>query len=454
MKKVLALLLACMLPFCAVAETYGISVSIDTDETLFTNYLKEALLELPDASESPQMDLYIRLIQKLLDGFGLDFAWQEDAVSAAVKLGGVIFLDAEFYEQGEQMLVTSSLLEGYALEDDVRLDHSYEEAQQMLKQLDWHQLTETMCSSFQAWLNGLEPVITYGQFAGDAYEGGTECTTWALDDADIAAMVEAVFTAEMCDALSALLNALGFDASEVQHELEAVHARVQNENAYRYLLRIVRDDVGAIIGCSLAVYSAAALLGTVSLGIEEKAVRLVFGCGVQEKNYWCEMTAKVKNVNQLTFLSGQCLEWMAEKEQRFSYVKASGVPVSNQEWYCSLTKSGQRTLWDACIYEGDKTQYGYCLSSAGAINPSARTLDCSISVGDSPYIPLTLNVKAGPVEAIHAPDASLLRCSMSDPADASLFQELVERMSSVMMARLMKLIPLDIILQLSMPQMP
>ena len=454
MRKVLALLLACTLPFCALAETYGVSVSIDTDENLFINYLKTSLMQLPSAASDPQLDTYIRMIQKLLHGLALDMAFQEDAVSVAVQLGGGRLLDAVFHEQADKVLITSSLLEGYALEEQIEPNPAHQEAVQKLQDLDWHQLADDLRISLNGWLDSIEPVVSYGQFVGDAYEGGTQCTTWALEDKDIAALAEAVFSDEVRANVSLILNALGLDADDLLSKLDSLSDRVAKANVYRYLLRIVKDDQETLKGCSLTVYSQTAQLATASLGIQEKELRLVFGFGVQDKNYWCEMTASARGRNNLTLVSGQCLEWMADKEQSFAYVKSAMSPVSNQSWYCNVTKSGQRYLWDASLYEGDKANYAYHFSSAGTVIPATSTLDCSISIGDSPYTPLTLKLKARPVEAISSPDATLERCSMSDTEDAALYQTLVEMISSKLLARLMKLIPLDLLLQLSLPQMP
>ena len=448
MKKVLALLLVCMLPFAALAETYGVSISIDTDETLFSDYLKSALAEFPDAAADPQLDLYMRLIQQLLDGVTVDVAVQEDAVSVALQIGGGTLLDAIFYEVDDQLVITSSLLQGYALTENVESDATTQDA--MLQELDWDVLGTQVNGTFSNWLYELETLVTTGQFVGDAYDGGTKCTTWVLSDKDIAALMETILSGDVRDAVSNVLTAMGFDAQNTLLELDAANARVRKENAYQYLVRAVHDDQNQLKGCSVTVYGDSVQLATFSLGVQEKGICIVFGFGVQDQNYWCELTVNARERNNMTFLSGQCMEWTAPKELRFAYVKTAVEPVSNQEWYCNITKSGQRYLWDASLYEGDKADYAYYFSSEGTANPSAATLDCSFSVGDSPYVPLTLKLKAGPVEALPELDATLARCSLSDPADAALLQSLAEQMYSKLLARLMKLIPLDLLLQLTM----
>lgn len=455
MRKVLALLLACMLPFCALAETYGVSFAVDTDELLFINFLRTALMSQPDAASDPQLDTYVRVIQKLLHGLSFDLSFQEDAISLGVQLGGGKLLDAAFHEQDGSVFVTSSLLEGYALEAPAEADTSRESAlQETIEQLDWHHISEAVSRRNSAWLDSLEPVITYGYFIGDAYEGGSQCITWALDDKDIASLVDAVLSEEVRKMCYSILKPVGLKPDELLQRLDSVNARVMSENDFQYLLRIVTDEQGTFVGASLAVYRETAQLATVSVGTSKEGLRVVFGFGVQEKNYWCELTASAKGRNNLTILNGSCLEWLSDKTQGFAYVKTTVVPVSNQSWYCNVTKSGRRYLWDASLFEGDKTNYAYYFSSSGALDPESAALECSVSIGDSPYTPLTVRLKAGPVEAIPEMEESLKRCAMTDPADAALYQELMERMTSLMMARLMKLIPLDLLLKLRVPQMP
>ena len=454
MKKVLALLLACMLPICALAETYGLTLTVDTDETLFADALRAALAELPEAAQAPQMDAYVSLIQQLLDGLTLDAVLQEDAVSLAVSLEGGNLLDCTFHDQGDRMLMTSSLMAGVALAAEYEAFSPEEEAAQaVLNDLDWTHLWGLVTACINTWQNGLEPIVTHGQFVGDAYTGGTKCTTWAVTDQDIAALVTQLCSGEVREAVSAALTASGFDAQQTLAALDDASARVEANNAYQYLLRVVNNDADEMVGCSLSVFSGMAQLATASLGIQEGEGRLVIGFAVQDQNYWCELAVSADEGEGQTLLKGHCIEWLADQQQSFAFVKVAANPVSHQAWQCSISHDDQQYRWDACFYDGGDPEKVY-LSSQGAYAVDADTLDCSISLGKSGNAPLTLLLLAGPTEAIAEPEATLARYSLNDPADEAQIQELAEQVSATLMARLIKLMPLELVLQLSMPQMP
>lgn len=454
MNRLIALLLAFLMPFCALAETYGVSISIDTDEQMFASQVKELLRNLPEASDDPQLDIYIKLAQRLLDGLGLNIALQDDALSVDIQLGSGSLLDMTFYDQGANMAITSSLLEGYALEDSIEQSPGATNERYMQHPIDWALVEVGISNAIKQWLSNLQPVTISGAYVGDAFENGGQCTTWAFNDKDVTALVENVVAGETRAAAAVILSELGLDAEELLDSLQNANARVAEENSYRYLLRVVSNEQGERNGLALTVYREARQIATISLGKQGREYHLVFGFSVQDKNYWCELTASLSSLNNMTYLSGNCIEWLAEKNMSFAYAKAATAPVSNQAWYCNIAESGKRYLWDAGVYEGDKTNYAYYYSSSGTVTPSDGVLDCSFSLGASPYIPLTIKLKCGPVAEISALNDALVHCSMTDPADAVLYQELMDEMRTRLTARLLKLIPLDLLLQLNNLELP
>ncbi len=452
MNKMLALLLVLMLPFGALSETYGVSFSIDTDEQLFYDYLRTELISLSDTAYDAQLDTTIRLIQKLLDGFAVELAMQDDAVAVIIQMGGGNLLDMVFHAEEDELAITSSLIDGYALIEDMAKGSRGEGAtEDALGTLNWPSLLDAARNEVSQWIDNLNPVVTEGSFVGDAFEGGTKCKTWALTDRDIADLIARVVSGDVREAISLALTAMGFDAEEMLAGFDELNDRVSADNMYQYLVRSVSNDTGELVGVSLTIYTKSAQLATVSMGLKDKAFELVFGFGLQDQNYWCEFTANRSGKGNLTMLSGKSTEWVAEKNQGFAYVQKRISPVSNMAWYCNVTQSGKRYLWDASVYEGDKANYAYYCSSAGTVNPSTGVLDCSFSIGDAPYTPLTLNVQCGPVEEIPSLDGTIERCSVDNQPK---YQELMEQMSAAFVARMLKLIPLDILLQLNIPEIP
>ncbi len=457
MKKLLSMLLAMMLPLCAAAETYSLSVMIDTDSVLFPMYLKQALLEQPDIIPADEVEVCVATMQHLMDGLGLQLTMQDNAVAMDMQAAGENLLDVVAHAAEDAIYFTSSLLPGYALTESVTLNAADEQVlQSACEAVNWEHVCNTVTEAVNAWLAALKPTVSTGSFAGDAFEGGTVCTTWVITDSDLTALVSAAATQELRGALSNVFAAMNADATVFFAQFDEKNAAVADADTYLYILRMVDDDAGNLCGMSLTIFRDADQVATLSLGVTQKEMKLVLGLGLADQNYWWQFTAKKNQRNNIIFLSGTSREWMADKLQSFPYVCTANAPLSEYEWHCNVTKSGNRYLWDASVYEdNDRADYRYLFSSSGSINSKGKQLDGSISWGDSPYVPLTLKIKFGPAEAIAPLDPALQHCSVSAEEDAKLSHELSNRFTAALMARLIKLLPLDVVLminQLSMPK--
>lgn len=457
MKKLFAVLLAMMMPLCAMAETYCLTLTVDTDDVLFPMYMKQALLEQPDLIPADDVDVYVRLMQHLTNGLGLQVTMQENAVAMDAQVAGGNLIDLVLHASEDAMYLTSTLLPGYAMTEESdhpsadRLETSADS-----EVVNWDTISISVQNAIDAWLANLKPTVSTGTFAGDAYEGGTVCMTWMLTDSDIAALVSSTATEELRRGISSVCESTGVDAAALFSQFDERNAAVADVDAYMYILRKVTDAAGELRGLSLTILEDVAQIVTVSIGFTKKDMTLVLGLGLAEQNYWWQFTAKKNERNNITFLSGASREWMADKTQSFPYVSTTNAPLTAYEWHCNVTKSGNRYLWDASVYEdNDRPDYRYLFSSSGSLNPKEQQLDGSISWGDSPYVPLTLKFKFCPVEPIAPLDPSLTLCSVSEEEDEQLSQELSNRFTAALMARLIKLLPLDLVMminQLSMPK--
>ena len=452
MKKMLAFLLVLMVPFCAIAETYGMSFSIDTDDQLFCYFLKKELAKLSQVESTAQMDTTIGLIQRLLDGFAVEVAIQDDAAEVCIQLGGGNLLDVVLHAEDDALVLTSSLIDGCALVEDMSIAMEDEAVNvDTLAKLDWQTLLETTESTVKQWLEELQPVMTEGAFVGDAFDGGTHCKTWAVTDRDIANLVMKICSNDLREPISLVLTAMGFKADEIYAELDAVNARVSEENAYRYLLRAVSNEVGKLVGLSLTIYTESTQLATISLGLQETQIDFVLGLGLQKQNYWCECTVSRGGKDNLTMLSGKCIEWVAEKKHGFAYVQKNASPVSHKTWFCNITQTDNRFLWEARICDADAANDAYDYTLSGTMDPNTGLIECIGSIGDASSSLITMKFRCSPVEEIPTLDESLERCSVDQQPR---YQEITETMRAAFMARLLKLIPLDILLQLSIPELP
>lgn len=453
MKRLLALLLALLLPGCAVAETIGVSVSVEVDEAVFAAYAKQALQTLPEAA-SYDLDALSAAVAKCLNGLGIESAAQDDATVVKLRLGNGELLNIAFHTTKDAIYVTSPMLSGYALWDALRIDH---EAEAKLDETDWESVSVGVAQAVSAWLADIEPTVTQGTFDGDAYSDGTQCITWMLSDMDMAALISALATEEVRAAFANLMKVVvGLDGSELLAQFDALNARVANEDAYLYILRIVTNDANEFVGASLTILDDVAQIATCSIGVGGSAVKLVVGLGLSEKNYWWELNGRCSQQENITYLSGTSREWLAAKEESYSYVSATNAPLASYVLRGSLTQSGERLLWDGSISLGTEAASEYICSVSGSCMPESRKIETSISLGgNGASAPLRLKLNIGPVEAIPPMDGTLKLCSLTSVADAALYDELTQKFTASLMARLIKLLPMDLIMtinQFTLPQ--
>lgn len=448
MKKLFAFLLVMLMPLSAMADPYSFSLSIDTDDVLFPITLKQMLMSETEALTDEQVESYAALLQYLTDGFALRVTFQEDAASLVAEVSGKQLLDIVAHTANGAMYLTSSLAPGYALVQ--KSGFSVEGKQDLLSAyevIDWTNVGESVAHTFRTWLSEQEPAVAYGAFVGDAYEGGAVCTTWAFTDSDIAALVSALTTNEVQGGYK-LCSSMGIDAEQLLTYLDKRNAEVADADIYMYIVRMVEDQRGNLRGLSFTIIEDVAQVATLSLGFTSNTLSIVGGLGLAEENYWWRFTARQSQRNNVTFLEGVSQEWLADKQQTFATVAATCAPLTDLAWQCNIAKSGKRYLWDASLFEENDLSNirNVYLSSQGTVMPYENTLDGTLTIGYTPEIPLEIGFSYCPAEAIEPLDASLVMCDISNEADAALLQDITERITAACIARLIKILPADIVL--------
>lgn len=446
MKKLLALLVALLLPVCTLAETYELSLQVSTDDGIFPAYAKSLLQKIPGFS-AQDADKYAQALHALMKDSKVTAIMQEDAVSLDVSLAGGLLLDMVVRETENSSILTTTLLPGYAL---VEALPDAGEASAQISEEDMLRAGDSMEDTIATWFAGIEPTTTRGMFQGDAYEGGTQCTTWVLTDKDIADFVSTIATDEIRNIYRQMFSVAEVSADVVFAWFDEANDRVAKEDKYSYVLRIVKDDAGQFVGISLTIIDDVAQLATLSLGVKDKETRLVAGLGMNAQNYWWEYTAQKSQRNQMTFIKGVSREWVADKLESFAYVSQTNAPVAAYTWNYNVTQSGQRYLWDGTVYEGENTVSAKAICSfSGSINHANPALEANINLLSATHTPVKIKLSWKPVKVIPTLDTSLTLCSMSDPEQAELYAELNKQLNFEMSSRLIKLLPLDVILTLS-----
>lgn len=439
MKKLLALILAMLLPLCACAECSGFSFIVTTDETAFIQLMKDALLLADPTADASSVENEAKLLQYLINGFGVNASAQADAFSLELLAGGQRLIDLVAYETEEEVLLTSAMLPGYVL-----VEENTSDAEQLtaLNEVDWLALAESACTDASEWFADVQPTESRGAFDGDAYEGGAKCTTWVLTDKDVAALLSAIATEDVRNVLTLWMEASGMDAADVLRQFDEKNAQVAQEGQHSYMLRLVSDGEDALVGASLTVLNAGEQLATASLGFLEEGLRLVVGLGLNAQNYWWEFTANEKTEGSVCTLYGTSREWAADKQDGFSYVSAAVEPAYACVWQCSLTETGDGFTWLASVTEGETC----VLSSEGTAD--ASSVAGKVAFGPADAAVLTVEFRMGEAEAIAPMADGLTRCSISDPADAALYNELTQKLVTSLTARLLKVVPLNLLMTL------
>lgn len=449
MKKLLALLLALLLPVCALAETYECTLAMDADDATFAQFAKAILTKIPGMN-ADHAERYAKALHTLLQDTKVSVVSQSDAASFSVELAGGSLFDVTVCEDAKATYMTSSLLPGYALVEEHTPAQKLPSMQTLIDDAVMQNVLASMDAALSAWLSEIEPTMTHGVFHGDAYEGGTQCITWALTDQDIAALVSALATDELCALVTKAFTMMELDAAQLLKEFDELNDRVADEDAYFYILRLVRDDEQQPVGLSLSIMEETAQVATVSFGVTEKTLTLVVGLGMNGQNYWWECTLQGNRRDEMLFLDGVSREWIADKASAFGYVRDTNAPVSVQYWNCSLTQSGQRLLWDASLYQGETADPARKLgASKGSVNPDGGTFEASFTLNAGTDVPLKIVFSGKPVDAISPLDSALKLCSTTAAADAELYKELNKTLSLELSARMVKLLPLDVIMTLS-----
>ncbi len=399
MKKFLALLMCAAMLFSAtgaMAATTRFDLTMDVSAAP-AEAVTKGLCSLLGVPESQEMTALTDTLMRLLDGAGVVCSWQEDAVYLEVLLGGKSFLDMTFSMMDGRVVMTSTLMPRYALYAEVPGDETvvlYADAEALLRQLR---------TTARFWLKDVKATETRGAFSGDAYDGGAVCTTYAFDDAKVASLVRGLLSDYILQTLTASFG------EECVAQLLAATNDMAGRNTYRYLLRLVEDAQGAFVGGSITVLQGDDQVGTLSVGMSDGETKLVMGLGLPEENYWYDLSAAWVQQDGQTSVSGTAREWLAPGDETYAYAEAFRQPVTTFDWSGSM----QDNAADLTVTDGAST----LLMTLAACDPIAVSLEGKTLV----------DTAAGE----------------NDP----LYQRAMRALTQGMTARLLTVIPMDVLLQ-------
>lgn len=401
MKKLAALLAALLMPLCASAEAIRFGISAQSDETLLLSYAEPVLTLLPEENVE-QAKLLVSLFARVMNGLSADLTVQADAAEMSLSLSGTEAVRVNLHQAGESLLLSSPMLKGYAL------------------QAEQPQLT-------QSALANIVPTETAGVFSGDAYTGGTQCTTWTLPGN---ALTELFLPEDFTHALTSAMDYLGVD--------------LPDSSAISVILRVVENDAREALGFSVTLMRAESQLGTLSVGLGAEQFTVVTGLGLSEQNHWSRLQCTVSEETDVIYLNGQVEEWLADKTESFSSVSGLNAPMGVYPVRATVTRTGESLIWSGKLL----AENGMETLATFAGNMTGTNVNAAVSLGgNAARSPLTLRFTVENAEDIAALDAALKTCALSE--DAATFGTLVKQFASALAARMIKLLPMDVIMQLT-----
>ncbi len=433
MKKLLALLLALMLPVCVLAESRGISLKFSTDES-FQPVMEEGLRisGVPEA----EITSMVQAIQRLIDGLEVDLTAQQDALSVNLFVGGGTLFDFIFRHTKDETVVTSSLLPEYALT---------EKREEPAPSVSYETALNSAKDAFTAWLTNMTPTVEEGSYYGDTFRGGARCTTWMLTDQDVAALINTLMTAEVRGYLTARLQQSGLSGVKLLQQFDAATSRMAQADTYAYILQLVDDTNGQFIGANLTIITEMDPVATVSFGKQKERYSIVLGMGMNGFNYWQECELNVIHRKNVYILDGSMREWISEKAISFQDVKKTEV-VGAYSTHCLLNRSLQRWFWEGDVYVGaDFNQMQTLLGYDGSYDQEDRSVQAAVYLGVEPETPIRADLIIGPGKPIPPAEDTLNHVAADD---AIAFNQLVTSFFNSLYARLFELLPPELLMML------
>lgn len=449
MKKLLALLIALLLPTAALAQASCTEWMMTVDENLCAQIFADS--GLFDVKQAERLST---ALAKVMNGLGFRVITQDNGCAFEMVMAGKTVADLTALEQEGQLIITSTLAPGYAMTVPASLLTAEDDAlEALLAQVEWTQLAGGVADALKQMAGCIEVTTTRGSFSGDAYEGGVYCTTIRLDDSDVSALLSCVLTEDVRALVTTLCQVMELDAQALLAELDALNQRVAQENAYEYLIRLVSDESGRMIGISAVVMHGTQQLATLSVGLGEQDMRIVFGTGMGEENYWLDLVIVADDAaeNAILAVRGTVREFLGAKDQDFHMAAAlAGDFLASTIWTANVSPYQNGVTWaftQTTTYSGGETVERV---TCNGMTIREDTLICSVklALNDAEY--MTLSFSRKPCEPVTAEHSGLTLCDLSvnDQAQEALLEEIGEDLGMNLVLRLLEVLPMDVLTML------
>lgn len=300
MKKLLACLLVWMLlwsiPLCACAESASsTAVMFETDP--------ERLAPIAKALTGKENMNLAKGLAELLNGIRLEYSWQDGASEAALTLNGEDVVRGTVIQEADVQTVLLNFAPGYALK--IPSAPSVDTLVRMAQAVDWTKIREEAAWSWDAFLSSADYVEEHGDFIGDAYAGGVRRQVLRLDDRDLSLLLSCLMNVLEHDSqIQQLPESAGADLNSIIQTCDASLKNAALINAYSYQVCAVYDDTDRLIGLSGTALQGEKQIATISIGLDDQQVEVVWGYGYHGVNYYIRTIVMVETEDEQIVLSG------------------------------------------------------------------------------------------------------------------------------------------------------
>jgi len=430
-KKLIALLLAALLPMYAMAETHSLSVRITADEPAVTQLMQESFRQVA-AIDNTQAKEYAKALAAILQKFHTNIIIDDQAMAVEIFLHDVPLLDLTCHMTEDEIGLTSSLIPAYA----VVIPREGNSVQAFAATME----------AVQEWAKSISSQPIHGVFTGDAYDGGVQGDAWSISGKDMTALISVLRDDRMTTLLKPLLEMAGIDAEALFADNSWEKSVLGTVDQHQLILRSAKDTNGSLKGLSLTMMRGTDQVATLSLGLEEQGLQFVAGLGLSEQNYWWEFAFQSSQREEQLFLKGESREWVADKWQAFSYVKAEEPPVFTSSWKCTVTQTASRSSWSGSVEATDAAEASVQMvcTFSGNANHDTGYFETKASMIQGSDTLLTVEVANQPADALSPYNPALVKYNLGDSRYSVLQQQFVFGLGE----RLLQILLLSILMTL------
>lgn len=427
MKKLLACLLVWMLlwsiPLCACAESASsTAVMFETDP--------ERLAPVAKALTGKDNMNLAKGLAELLNGIRLEYIWQDGASGTALTLNGEDIVRGTVIQDADVQKVLLNFVPGYALK--VAAAPLADALVTMAQSVDWTKLREQTAWCWDTYLSSADYVEEHGDFIGDAYAGGVRRQVLHLDDRDLSLLLSCMLTALESD--SQIQQLAEYAGADLRSIIQACDVSLQNAaliNAYSYQVCAVYDDADRLIGFSGTALQGDKQIATISVGLNDQHVEVVWGYGYHGVNYYIRTIVMAETKEEQVVLSG-LVDVMADTAG-VGYGVVSALETAWLEEHVmtlSLTKNDDGIAFDGGIqstFHGAE-QVQTTLMASGEQAPDGMNMTAALYWGSNEEPALVVNTLSAACDPIEADTSA---CTVVDldtmsPEEALELERVVE----------------------------